>query len=1144
MDTKQEKIFNWLKEYSVDLAELYAAAVKIIEDDFPGKIYLVSHCVREMGNRLPIILQNKKYGFLEYPKYVESIAEQWGKENLSKYKILPAELNVPIVIPYAFYEKLNNLVEKHNEVSHNIEDKYLDLLKYIIPENAKEPRINLRPAIQQIINLIKYFQKLTHVRINENQVVETSFKNQFSNFEKYIYILISDYYSNLLEFEDLMAKANENNSPTEGDVNKIIGFFSRPQFKSYFFKNLKNKSWLLPLKDKGFFDWKNLNANEYVDDSELHYIEEIAFICPKEVLSIIDQNNDCANIWVKTSFIKSLLKIPNILIEKRNINSIVCNKPIHWFHQGLHLAELMVKLSNDKLDLSFCIAKKLLEIPADKKTYNDLDIEIYGYMELLSKYYKKFSEKDAFRAFNVLFIKLENHLKKIKEQEGYDATSFLASDNFKNIDEIEKADLFGEKIELIILAGLRDIGKEVLSKQPEKTDKLFGLIEKYDFKIFKHLEIYLLRFARIGEQKERIKKTLSDNELFDESSFYNEYTLLIKNKIDELDDTDIKQILKMLNSKMEEASLRDQEWVKKNPGSKDFDIKKHKAGRLAKWLYTVRELNVFSKMYEENKSESGLEEEKLKPEPRRPLVEDVDGCEGSVISFDEMIKLEPEATFEELKKPGNWKYAGGRWGQDKEGDAISQVFEEVVEQRVDDYVVIEPDRILELKPIFVNGYVDGLVNACAKNEEKLKEYWLKILHLGLCLHEAKGNDNEYEWTFINILSFLGNVLEVKELKDKLISENFNELWKLIEFLCKHHESEVEKDNFDPFQRSNNCVQGKAFELAIRFSLVCRNIAEEKYEKELSSKLIGVLDYLLGNVKLNKIRCIWGVWFPQIHLLANDWAGKNINRIFNEKDYADWNVVWGSYLNWSRAYKDTFAYLAKTGKYDFAIENIHKEDKYKRSKVPAQGLIEHLMIAFFNEWINADSPLLKKFYSTGIVAMKGKAANFLSGGFKALKEEPKDGIVSRLREFWDVRLQACEKDSSLKDEIIEFTNWVKETPFDKKETLELLYRTLCLTNGEVGKLNSNVRVINGICEIAENNELLALKCLNRIEKKGNFEYGFSLFKDKFIGFIEKVADLPDSFPNLKEIKKEAVVLVNEVGPLQIYDFGPFYKKLVS
>ncbi|MCK4885880.1 MAG: hypothetical protein KAS96_00765 [Planctomycetes bacterium] len=952
---------------------------------------------------------------------------------------------------------------------------------------------------------------------------------------------MNDYYKQVEKLDKLIVLAN----PQKKDLERLRSIIKKDEkLEIYFYENNNNFKWLNLLNSNDEF--LTLEEDAVVNFSKAKFLNKAIEKNPEEVLDIIG-SVEIENPFLRGEVLKSLLKVEpskSVQLTWLILKYLNFSKELDLYNISQVATELVVKFADDYVNESFAIAEKLLEVvPSKEEGSNFAEMQTYYYEEFLSKKYSKLWKKEAFRAFKILFIKLKDHLEKIKEQEGYDASSFLASDNFKNIDEIEKADLFGGKIELITLAGLRDIGKEVLSKQPEKTDRLFGLVEKSDFKIFKHLEIYLLRFTRIGEQNERIKKTLMNDKFIDESSFYNEYILLIKNKINEFDEAVTEQILSMVNSMMEKVSLWAQEWVKKNPEnkeSKDFDIKKHKAGRLAKWLYPLRELDVFSKMYEENKSESNLAEEKLKPEPKRPRAEFISGCEGSVISFDEMVKLKPETAFEELKKPENWKYAGGRWRQDKEGDAISQVFEKVVEQRVDDYIVIEPNKILELKPIFVDRYVNGLVNACSKNEEKLKKNWLRILRLGLCLHEAKGNDNEYDWTFRNILSIIGDALEAKELKDELINKYFDELWVFIELLCKHPEKDVKEDDYDPHQESINCVQGIAFELAIQFSLVCRNIAGEKWEKELSSKLIGVLDYLLGNVKLNKIRCILGVWFPQIHLLANEWVGNNIDDIFNEKDYADWNVVWGSYVNWSRAYKDTFIYLAEIGKYDFAIENIDKEDKYKRSKVPAKGVIEHLMIAFFNEWISYDNSLLQKFYSTATVTMKAQAANFLSGGFKALKEEPKDGIVSRLKEFWDVRLQACETDSSLKDEIVKFTNWVDETPFDKKETLELLYRTLCLTNGEVGKLNSNVRVINGICEIAEGNELLALKCLNKIKKDQDFGYGSSLFKDKFIELLEKIAD---NFAEVKEIRKEALMLVNEIGRLQTFDLKLIYKKLV-
>ena len=76
-------------------------------------------------------------------------------------------------------------------------------------------------------------------------------------------------------------------------------------------------------------------------------------------------------------------------------------------------------------------------------------------------------------------------------------------------------------------------------------------------------------------------------------------------------------------------------------------------------------------------------------------------------------------------------------------------------------------------------------------------------------------------------------------------------------------------------------------------------------------------------------------------------------------------------------------------FENAIGRMGTPNKYDFRKNPEEGLTEHLMIGFFNEWIDIEDELLKKFFEKATAKLRGKAARFLTTGFKLLFK--KDGL---------------------------------------------------------------------------------------------------------------------------------------------------------
>jgi hypothetical protein len=167
-----------------------------------------------------------------------------------------------------------------------------------------------------------------------------------------------------------------------------------------------------------------------------------------------------------------------------------------------------------------------------------------------------------------------------------------------------------------------------------------------------------------------------------------------------------------------------------------------------------------------------------------------------------------------------------------------------------------------------------------------------------------------------------------------------------------------------------------------------------------------------------------------------------------------------------------------------------------------------MIGYFIGWIGFGDELLQQFFDKASAELRGKAAEFMTTGFKAVNEEGgeyKDGVATRMREYWNKRLAAIrENPGENKDEAIELTGWVDDSVLPAKETLELLEQSLDLSGGKIGKMRDAWKFVEGISELGKENELLALRCLKKAAADENMHMTWSNIQDPLVKFLE---DLP-------------------------------------
>jgi len=243
-------------------------------------------------------------------------------------------------------------------------------------------------------------------------------------------------------------------------------------------------------------------------------------------------------------------------------------------------------------------------------------------------------------------------------------------------------------------------------------------------------------------------------------------------------------------------------------------------------------------------------------------------------------------------------------------------------------------------------------------------------------------------------------------------------------------------------------------------------------------------------------------------------------------------------------------LADSGKYAVAIGKIRSDATGDEYSEPEKGLVQHLMIAYFNGWIEWDNALLGLFFERAPVGLRGQAIDFLKTGFKSVNEKEdedyKNVVKARITLYWRNRLNVVRKNPKQNfEEVVRFCRWVKDSPLEPEDTLSLLHETLVLTGGNLGR-NVYIRgFLEGICKIAEGHELEAIKCLKMSTQDDKaWFYTSGKDRDNIKELLDDVLKLADNYPEVIEIRKEAKELADNFGRLRIYDFRDHYNQLIK
>jgi hypothetical protein len=522
---------------------------------------------------------------------------------------------------------------------------------------------------------------------------------------------------------------------------------------------------------------------------------------------------------------------------------------------------------------------------------------------------------------------------------------------------------------------------------------------------------------------------------------------------------------------------------------------------------------------------------------------DISQSEGSPKTKEEMLEMSVEEVIQFVSNPDNCREPDdGGYRPHSVASALAYEFQQVVKEKPLEYLDIKINEVIELPETFLSNYFYGMWDALGKR--KVEGFpWDRFMTVAKVVVEKYGQKSEYSDVFHPML----NCIQVGFRDQNKIDYSecmLDAIYEIIKPLFDLKEEKDESYERDPVQTRCNSFTGEALLVSLSLGIICRRDFLQKFQRDFREKVREVFCKVLDNIRTSWTLCTFGSDFARIYWLDPEWVESNIEEILSEEL---WSIVWNTYLVWGRPSRELFRFLDGRGIYDRAIGLIEKSaNKVKDSREdPDKKLANHIVIAYFNGWLEEDqSQILERFLEKASDKLRGHAARFFTTGFKSLQEEEgrDEQAVCRLRTYWQSRLENISRHPKEHlEEAMALACWVIDAPFPSKETLKLASKTLEITKGKLDRDRDVYNFVNSLCDLAEGNELQAVRCIRKVINNESAAMHFSFYEEKLTGLLSAILKTGKT---TKKLLQESAELTDELGRLHIYKYRDVHAKLVE
>ena len=1207
LNRRQNEIFDSLRNISPQIAELFKGAVLVLSHDCvpnEAKLRFVVHAGREICTRLPAIVSGNEFNRFNHKSAIEEIRELIKKEGLKDFKYAekcgePEKGNELISVSSALIEKILALCKGDESISGTRRKKAEALIVGLVPENQENPEAII-PLINEIKSLEDYFQSKTHVREGSTSNNIDELDEKFDLLETALHSLCGYYFSGYEEIRSIVEQANSAlTAPSDEEINKTIAKMGVPQFYRYFFENIKNHNWLDALKSKKIFE-NPPNAEKFEGTTKYRswppgkYLTTVAGRKPEKVLEIL-KDIDTDNIYVMEYCIQAMGRMPaevaagGIELAKRLLSK---EFDIHWHFVGEEIAKLIVKFAEgEKWEEAFGIAEELLEVRVKEgksfQSWHDLEgrIDDYGYRELIFKYFKVLWEKDkqGLRAGMLLVEILDEQIEKEQQRKDKEPIPEEIARKYKEIlgdskeekksfEITEHSYIMMRQIEVvekehpdiadILVGGIRTIGEYLMQNNPDEAEEYIEYLQDKERSLYERIVIHLHRYAPDNEKwNPRIKNILRDTKNVENYNTANEYKGLLNDKYKMLIDEDKKPFYDWVE---ERVKIKDedmegfQEWYQDGHGHRadDIEIEQYQSYLRAQELYCIKDKEP---KYQEYLEKSGKSEKAVKPREDGAFEYSTGAPKFSPLSQEEMQKKTPEEVIRyileyDLSHDDKNEFSEEDGHEVDRKEALASVFSNDLKERMEEYLQVEVSIISGLSRRYIRNFLYA-VREVLQNKKIEEPNWDTLIELCQVVYDSRSSDENYREPMQVIPNIFELALKGDSYNEIITPKHIETIWGILASLLDYQfemDEEEDEDYFkDPHQKCINRVRGVSFQNIIRFGLFCKKHYSELFEKKYTVKLREELQYVLNDVDRPHILCEFGVFFVNLCWLDEQWVRDNIDRIFPEDDPRKWEVIWGSYVKWSRTSELSFAIVK--GKYLHAVNMIEEKIKYDGEESYYKRLMGHIMLAYWQGWTSLEeNDVVWKLLAKMDDPMRANACHWLSSGFEYLKKHTEDdwhkGVVQRMREYWNRRYSEMKKNPSAHSkEAREFTGWVKDSPFGEEKTLAIAEKAVELAGGVAVRRRDMDDFVEGICAIAEGRELRVLQLLQiaiddpEVER---WSWDYKQVQEHLIKFMDKIVELQDNYEEIKTIRQAAIKIADSLGRFGFEFLRPHYDKLTG
>ncbi|MCD6371803.1 MAG: hypothetical protein J7L39_03750 [Candidatus Aenigmarchaeota archaeon] len=991
-----------------------------------------------------------------------------------------------------------------------------------------------------------FFTAISH---HGKEVTNEEFKEKLSEFENLLLEFLKPFPEKIKELDSLL----DLEIPTKEHVDKLLKVLKHSKHVEYFFSKLTSPKWLSFLKEKGFFSnppkpFREGNYIYFPIWPQSGYLIKVAVKKPREVMDIIKDIPETGNFRVHLDLVECSFRMPSSIAKEIVPFAKKWVKTPYLTLIREKLGDLVVKLTEEgeneaAIELLDSILDVIIEEGRDEKEElmgesrsTKPYFNIWEYEQVLKRVIPILGSKMPCAITEILCkklekaIKLDLSLKKI-ETEYYDFSHIWRP----AIEDHPQNEGF-ENVKCLLVTTLRNHLETLGKTNKGKFFECYSILSNYSFAIFRRIELHLMRlFPEF--LKDKIEETLCKKTFFEDALLWHEYFHLLSVQFSSLSVDLQNTILKWIEEGPDIEEYKSWYLRERKTSPKQEELDAYKASWQLRCLYAIK--NYLPPDWR-NKFEKLIKKYGEQKHPDFHFYIEVKWGITTPLTKEEVEKMSPQDLMRYLKewKPSQRMFASSRIG-------LGEILKEVVGEFPSRYVEISQE-FTELHPVYVYYLIEGFREAIKKGKhfdwKPIILLCQKILTIFNLSSVPMDEDKIIDWK--SIKKAIANLLE-EGFKSKEVSCPFEfreVLWDLLKILVEDEEPtlEYEKEyggsNMNPVTLSINTVRGQAMHALIRYALWCvQNLNLEKSKNRMVPEVKEVLKSKLNTeVEPTKtIRSVYGLYFPFLFYLDEDWTRENVSSIFPEdsRHRRLWRSAWEAYIMFNKFSNSIY----RTLRSQYAVA-INKLSSPKISQEAKKRLSEHLMIAYLRkiEPLNTENSLIKIFFNKATGEIRKHAISFVGRTIKHVGEKE---VIDRIMRLWEWRLNEAEehfrggKSKEVKEFVEElkgFGWWFVNSVFDVEWTITQLLRTLRLTNGEIEWAN---KVIEQLQAYANEHPLQVVEVLILLVKDTKDGWTILFSKEKIKLLIESIIKASSN----SKIKEKVTDLIGYLIKNGYYEF---------